>query len=238
MVKTAVIMAAGMGTRFGKYTESIPKGFIPFKGKAMVIRSIETLIDYGIEKIIIGTGYKKEAYEALTEKYPQVVCCHSPRYAETNCLYTLWNCREAVGDDDILMLDSDLVFERRAISELLDFDKESAILTAPLTKFQDAYYVQEDADGRFTAWSKDRNAITPCGELVGIHKLSNAFFREVCDYYTPIIEQQPKLSYEPVFTEISLHRRPIYICKVNPLDWYEIDDEADLKFAEENVPLD
>ena len=60
MTNTAVIMAAGMGTRFGHYTDMIPKGFIPYKGKPMVIRSIETLIDCGIEKIIIGTGYHKE----------------------------------------------------------------------------------------------------------------------------------------------------------------------------------
>ena len=29
-IKTAVIMAAGMGTRFGHYTDMIPKGFIPY----------------------------------------------------------------------------------------------------------------------------------------------------------------------------------------------------------------
>ena len=33
MVKTAVIMAAGLGTRFGKYTELLPKGFVEYKGK-------------------------------------------------------------------------------------------------------------------------------------------------------------------------------------------------------------
>ena len=237
MVKTAVFMAAGRGTRFGKYTELIPKGFIPFKGKAMVVRSIETLLDCGIERIIIGTGYHKEFYEELAKTYPQIECCFSPRFAETNCLYTLWNCREMVGDDDILMLDSDLVYERRGISELLACPHDSAILTAPLTKFQDAYYVEQKPDGQFIAWSKDRKAINPCGELVGIHKLSNAFYKAVCDYYTPIVEEQPNLSYEPVFTEVSLHTHPIYICKVDPLVWYEIDDEADLRFAEENINL-
>lgn len=237
MFRTAVIMAAGMGTRFGSYTEKIPKGFIPFKGKAMVLRSIDTLIDCGIERIIIGTGYRKEAYEEICKDYPQVVCCHSPRYAQTNCLYTLWNCRFLVGDDDILMLDSDLVFERRAISELLDCRFDSAILTAPLTKFQDAYYVEQDETGRFVDWSKDRNALNPCGELVGIHKLSNAFFKAVCSYYDGIVDAQPKLSYEPVFKEVSLRTLPIYICKVDPLVWYEIDDEADLRFAESNIIL-
>lgn len=54
----------------------------------MAIRSIETLIACGIKRIVIGTGYKKEAYEALRVKYPQIDCVFSSRYAETNSMYT------------------------------------------------------------------------------------------------------------------------------------------------------
>ena len=36
-IHTAVIMAAGLGTRFGKMTENMPKGFVPFKGEPMVV---------------------------------------------------------------------------------------------------------------------------------------------------------------------------------------------------------
>ena len=39
MYKTAVIMAAGLGTRFGQYTERIPKGFIECGGMSMIERS-------------------------------------------------------------------------------------------------------------------------------------------------------------------------------------------------------
>ena len=52
MVKTALIMAAGLGTRFGKMTETVPKGFVECGGKSMVERSIQTLIDCGIDRII------------------------------------------------------------------------------------------------------------------------------------------------------------------------------------------
>ena len=134
-MRTAVIMAAGMGTRFGHYTDLIPKGFIPFNGKPMVIRSIETLIECGIEKIIIGTGYHKEHYDALTSQYPQVQCVFSPRYADTNSMYTLWNCREAIGKDSFILLESDLVFERKAISSLIECPYDSVMLITPVTKF-------------------------------------------------------------------------------------------------------
>ena len=40
MVKTAVIMAAGLGTRFGEYTETIPKGFVKCGDISMVERFV------------------------------------------------------------------------------------------------------------------------------------------------------------------------------------------------------
>ena len=56
MVSTAVIMAAGLGTRFGAMTETMPKGFIEAGGKAMVVRSIETLLACGISRIISSSA--------------------------------------------------------------------------------------------------------------------------------------------------------------------------------------
>ncbi len=238
MIRTAVIMAAGMGTRFGKYTELVPKGFVEVNGMPMVIQSIETLISCGIERIIIGTGYHKEAYEALCADYPEVICCHSPRYAETNCLYTLWNCRELIGDEDFLMLDSDLIYEPKAITSLIECKYPSAILTTPVKKFQDSYFVEQDKRHRFVKWSKNYNELNACGELIGIHKLSNKFFREVCREFESNLAHNEKSSYEPFFQKVSNTTCPIYILKVDDLIWYEIDDEADLKVAEESVHIE
>ena len=227
-----------MGTRFGKYTEMVPKGFVEVNGIPMVIQSIETLISCGIERIIIGTGYHKEAYEALSAEYPEVICCHSPRYAETNCLYTLWNCRELIGDEDFLMLDSDLIYEPKAITSLIECKYHSAILTTPVKKFQDSYFVEQDKHHRFVKWSKNYDELNACGELIGIHKLSNKFFREVCREFESNLAQNEKSSYEPFFQKVSNTTCPIYILKVDNLIWYEIDDEADLKVAEESVHIE
>ena len=159
MIKTAVIMAAGLGSRFGHMTETMPKGFIECGGKAMVVRSIEALIACGIERIIIGTGYKKEAYEQLASSFPQIECVFSPRYAETNSMFTLWNCREAIGNDDFLLLESDIIFSRNALTELIDDAHPDIMLITPVTKFQDQYYVEYDANGTLTRCSTDRDAI-------------------------------------------------------------------------------
>ena len=231
-------MAAGMGTRFGHYTDMIPKGFIPYKGKPMVIRSIETLIDCGIEKIIIGTGYHKEHYEALMSKYPQVQCVFSPRFAETNSMYTLWNCREAIGEDDFLLLESDLVFERKAISSLIECPFGSAMLITPVTKFQDQYYVQMNERCELINCSVNKDEIVPSGELVGIHKISNSFYKVLCSEFVKIVDAKPKLGYEFQLLDVSQSITPMNVLKINDLQWYEIDDTQDLAYAEEHIEIE
>lgn len=234
-MKTAVIMAAGMGTRFGDRTELIPKGFVPAGGIPMVERSIATLKACGIERIIIGTGYHKEHYEALAERVEGIECVFSPRFAETNSMYTLWNCREVIGDDDFLLLESDLVFEQKAISSLIECPAETAMLITPVTKFQDQYYVESDANDILTRCSVNKEELNAKGELVGIHKLSNKFYKQMCEDYAKIVDTQPKLGYEYELLSMSQRISPVFVLNVPGLLWYEIDDVDDLAYAEEHI---
>lgn len=235
MIKTAVIMAAGLGSRFGKYTELIPKGFIECGGVSMIERSIKTLIDCGIERIIIGTGYHKEKFEALAGQYPQIECIFSPRYAETNSMYTLYNCRGAVGDDDFLLLESDLVFEHKAISSLIEHLEPTIMLITPVTKFQDQYYVEYDETHQLTMCSTDKTKLDAKGELVGIHKFSNAFYKSMCLDYAAKVDEKPKLGYEYEILSMAQGGSRVHVLNEEGLYWYEIDDPDDLAYAEEHV---
>lgn len=231
-VKTAIIMAAGVGSRFGEKTELIPKGFIDVCGKPMIIRSIETLLNCGIERIVIGTGYKHEVYNELKNRYNQIECCYSEFYATTNSMWTLNNCRGLIGEDSFLLLESDLVFEKRAIEVLLNSDKPDILLAANETKFQDQYFIEYDSNNYLTNCSTDREDLTVCGEFVGIHKISNLFYQELCNYYNAIKEEKPKLGYEYALLHIAKTLIPLNVHKVEDLIWYEIDDEEDLKWVE------
>lgn len=228
-------MAAGMGTRFGKMTDTRPKGFIEVGGMSMIERSVQTLLACGITKIIIGTGYHREAYEALAEKYPAIQCVFSERYAQTNSLYTLWNCREAIGYDDFLLLESDLVFGKSAITELMGDEHPDVMLITPVRKFQDQYYVEYDADHVLTRCSTVKTEIDAKGELVGIHKLSAPFYAALCRDYEAKLAENLKLGYEYELLHLSTHGVPMYVLNSQTVEWYEIDDEQDLNYAEQHV---
>ena len=83
MIREAVIVGAGLGSRLGDITKDRPKGFLELDGKYIVEMSVRKLIEHGIERIVIGTGYCSEWYEELAEKYPAIVPVHNENYAET-----------------------------------------------------------------------------------------------------------------------------------------------------------
>jgi len=85
----AVILAAGMGVRLGKYTAGLPKGMLNFAGKTLIERQIDTFRKAGVGDIIIVTGYNAEKIP-----YKGVRYCHNPNYESTNMVESLF-CAEA-----------------------------------------------------------------------------------------------------------------------------------------------
>lgn len=60
VLKTAVIIAGGRGTRFEERTEDLPKPLIPVNEKPILERIIEWLVKNGVKRVVIGVAYKKE----------------------------------------------------------------------------------------------------------------------------------------------------------------------------------
>ena len=117
-VTQAIILAAGMGSRLKELNQGAPKGFIRLGDVSIIEHSIKALLASGIEQIIIVTGYMDKYYENLSVQYPQIKTVRNEKFSETGTMYSLWCARNLVSADFIL-LESDLIFEIRAIREIL-----------------------------------------------------------------------------------------------------------------------
>ena len=63
-IRTAVIPAAGMGTRFLPVTKSVPKELVPILDKPMLQYVVEEAAEAGIQRVIIVTARGKESIAA------------------------------------------------------------------------------------------------------------------------------------------------------------------------------
>ena len=59
----AVLLAAGLGTRLRPLTETVPKCLVPIKGKPLLDIWVESLLQAGVERILVNLHYKHELVE-------------------------------------------------------------------------------------------------------------------------------------------------------------------------------
>lgn len=92
-VDNAVIMAAGMSSRFAPLSYENPKGLLEVKGEILIERQIRQLHEVGIKDITVVLGYMKEKFFYLEEKYGVKLVINEDyyRYNNTSTLILVLN---------------------------------------------------------------------------------------------------------------------------------------------------
>lgn len=83
-VDNAVIMAAGMSSRFAPLSYEKPKGLLVVKGEVLIERQIRQLKDAGIDDITVVVGYMKEKFFYLQEKFRVKIVINDDYYRFNN----------------------------------------------------------------------------------------------------------------------------------------------------------
>ncbi|WP_408955686.1 2-aminoethylphosphonate aminotransferase [Natroniella sp. ANB-PHB2] len=234
MIRTAVILAAGMGSRLRNVINDKPKGFLVLDEKPIIEETISKLIEVGIEDIIIGTGYLHKFYDELAEKYPQITCVYNHKFETTGSMYTFYLLRHYI-EDDFLLLESDLIFEKMALNTLLNNDYNDIILASGKTNLGDEVYIEVSNNNLLVNMSKESSDLNNFdAELVGISKISYSTFQRMCSYGKKTFTENLKLDYEEALVNVS-KENDVFVDKIEDLVWCEIDNEFHYKNAISNI---
>ena len=103
-VENAVILAAGMATRFAPLSFEKPKAMFEVRGEILIERIIRQLKEAGISNIIVVTGYMKENFFYLEDEF-QVEIAVNNQYANRNNHSSLWCVKERLGNTYVISSD-------------------------------------------------------------------------------------------------------------------------------------
>ena len=117
----AIILAAGKGTRLGKYAKNLPKCMLSFNGKTLIERQVDTLKASGIKDIVIVTGYMKSKIKIKDVKY-----FHNKDYEDTNMVASLF-CAENEMNDDVIVCYGDILYEKRVVEKVINADADVGV---------------------------------------------------------------------------------------------------------------
>ena len=169
-INTAVILAAGMGVRLRNVIGVCPKGLLEIEGKSLIFRSLERLKSEGIDRVVIVTGFQDTMYHKHLEplaNLPKIEFIHSPRFAETGSMHSLFVAQEIL-QDDFLLLESDLLYESRALSSVLNYEGPDVVLASGKTGSNDEVYIYGINQGKNHNYETSRSIVR--GDIVAISK--------------------------------------------------------------------
>lgn len=112
-VDNAIILAAGMATRFAPLSFEKPKALFEVQGEILIERLIRQLKEAGIDDITVVVGYMKESFFYLEDKFGVKIAV-SNDYSKRNNHSSLLAVKNSFGNT--YLCSSDLYFEKNVFS--------------------------------------------------------------------------------------------------------------------------
>ncbi len=231
---TAIVLAAGVGSRLRPLTDHAPKCLVSVGAESMLSRAARLLAEAGAAELIVSTGYRDDAVrEALRDAPLPVRFAHNEDYATTQNVVSLARALAHAPDDrDVVKLDGDLVFEPAVLSRLLGADGDAC------AALEDGEAPPEEAmkvvlrGGRITRFGKGIAPVDAAGESIGMERFTArvvpSLKRVIAD---AVSAGRTDLYYEDVYNDLLDAGLAMGVARVGALRWCEIDDHDDLDAA-------
>lgn len=237
----ALILAAGMGRRMGKYTENCTKCMMTVAGQTLLERTVEALKYAGIDRLVMVIGYEAEKvceYVASKNFGISVEYVYNCEYETTNNIYSLYLARDYLKADDTILLESDLIFDKEIIEKIIQAEDPNLAVVARYEQWMDGTVVVLNARKRIVEFVDKTmfryEDVDRYYKTVNIYKFSKEFSEKL---YLPFLEAYLKAYgtsqyYEQVL-KIFVHIKNSELCAyvLEDENWYEIDDTQDLDIA-------
>lgn len=242
----AIMLAAGMGKRLGRYTQNGTKCMVQVNGKSLIEYAIESLIAAHVDRMVIVVGYKAQVLkDYIASKFNdsnlggmKIEYIENSVYDKTNNIYSFYLAREELLKDDTILLESDVIYKPEMITNLISSPDKNLAVVSQFESWMDGTCALLDSernivgmvDKKVFNWQNTSNYY----KTVNIYKFSREFADQ---YYIPFLEAYQKAFgkneyYEQVLKVLTFLGSDTLKGFVVPGDdWYEIDDPADLAIA-------
>ncbi|MEJ2048861.1 MAG: nucleotidyltransferase family protein [Calditrichota bacterium] len=195
-IKTAMILAAGLGTRMKDLTLNVPKPLLPIRDTTIIELIIKKLVNSGFNKIIINLHYKseliREHLEKQDDKSVKLIFSEEPDILGT--AGGIAKAKKYFNGQNILVMNSD-IFSDISLNNFSQHYKQSqSIATMAVYPSDDNInysLITYDNDQMLTGFLKKGQAVANgvnTGIFMGFQLLSEKSQNFLKPYYSSIIE--------------------------------------------------
>ena len=238
----AIILAAGLGRRLGALTRENTKCMVQVSDIPLIARWLRQLDSCHLARIILVVGWQGEHLKnyvlSLNIQTP-IIFIENPIFDKTNNIYSLSLTRDYLKEKDTLLIESDLILDDSILPKMINHQAPNSALVSKYQAGMDGTVVLINENQNITHFVQkndfDFQREKDYFKTVNIYKFSVDFINH---YYLPFLDAYLEVCgnneyYEYVLSIITiLDKVNIAAVILENEKWCEIDDIADLNWAE------
>lgn len=234
-VTTALLLAAGTGSRLYPLTKSEPKCMTFVNGKSILKRMVASLNYHGFKRLVIVTGH----LEGRIRNYlgdqigdMKIEYIYSPLYKSTNNIYSLWMARKAI-KEPFLLLESDLIYDKSLLAKMLTPDRIAVSRMRDWMNGTCVVFNQSEVVEKFIPGNAEYRGMGRF-KTVNIYSFSLKSWEKIVKRLDKhILDGKVNDYYETVFADlVDEDNLSLKAVAFDQRLWYEIDTLGDLAEAE------
>jgi len=231
----SIILAAGIGQRLGNSSENKPKCLLEFNGKNLLQRHLENLHHYGIDDVIIVTGFESDMIKlALSDiGADRVDICFNPDFTKGSILSMSAGLNLLGSEENFILMDADVLYDHNILGRLINSDKENVFLLDQdfgMGEEPVKLCVRDEHLVEFRKQLDENLAFDFMGESVGFFKFTSATGQllglKASEYINRGEDETP---HEEIIRDLLLAKPEQYSFEdITGLPWLEIDFPDDV----------
>ena len=224
----AIILAAGVGRRFGEASTRQPKALLEVEGETLLARLIRQLRLAGVDEIVVVAGFGIDSIREAVGSGVEVLW--NPDF-ERGAILSLYTARDFF-DRDLHVMDADVFGPDEMLSRLVNSPQESCfLLDARAEASGEEQMLHVRGDRVWDIARQPRGSYDLLGESVGFLKVSVEAAPLLLELLSARVARgEIDLEHEEVYPDF-LERTPVGFERVDDLDWTEVDFPEDLERA-------
>jgi choline kinase len=237
-----IILAAGIGQRLSNSSENKPKCLLEFNGKSLLQRHLENLHHYGIDDIVIVTGFKSDMIKSTLSGIDadHVDTCFNPDFTKGSILSMLSGLNTLGMNQDFILMDADVLYDHNILGRLINSDRENVFLLDQDFEMGEEpvkLCVRNEHLIEFRKQLDEDLAFDFMGESVGFFKFTSATGKQLGIKANEYIDRgEDETPYEEIIRDLLLAKPEQYSFEdVSGLPWLEIDFPDDAVKAKDII---
>ncbi|MFE4948940.1 phosphocholine cytidylyltransferase family protein [Leifsonia sp. NPDC056665] len=236
----AIILAAGRGSRLKQHTAERPKCLVEFRGRPLLVRTVNSLRAGGVSRVTVLGGYRSELLQSFVDDGLVDDLIVNEDWEATNMVSTLLIASQSLRAGPAIVAYGDIFFSPRIVADLcrcpsplaIAFDPDGVALwrerfANPLDDLED---FQLSSTGSVTRIGfKAASLAQPQGQYMGLVRTSPSGFELLCEAFYSQSDQSLDMT-SALQRVIESGGEIAGVANRDP--WGEIDSPSDLTFFE------